>query len=152
MHLLEELNEIEHFIEISDKQNINISIKAVDWHLDHSLKVVIGVCGLLKKSDPSDYSWKFNGTRFIVFLLNFFPRGKAKSPRGVLPRENISKEDLKNQLNIAQKELNSIVNLPAKSNFKHPYFGYLNLKKSVKFLQLHTTHHLKICRDIEKKR
>ena len=150
MFLNNELAEIKHFIEKYDQKNINVSAKRVDWHLDHSLKVINGVCGQLKKSDPSAYQWKFNAIRVFVYTFNFFPRGKGKSPKSVLPPENILKQDLKNQLDLAEKELFSIMNLPIKSHFKHPYFGLLNLKKTKKFLKLHTLHHLKICRDIVK--
>ena len=150
MILQNELTEIEQFTEQYKTQNSNISSKDIGWHSDHSLKVIIGVCGLLKKSDPSTYQWKFNSVRSIVFMLNFFPRGKARSPKAVLPPESIQKEDIISQLNIVKKELNTITNLPSKSYFKHPYFGDLDLKKTKKFLKLHTLHHLKICRDIVK--
>ena len=150
MLLNNELVEIEYFIEKYDQQNINVSAKGIGWHLDHSLKVIIGVCGQLKKSDPSAYQWKFNAIRVFVYTFNFFPRGKGKSPKSVLPPENILKQDLKNQLDLARKELVSIMSLPTKSHFKHPYFGFLNLKKTKKFLNLHTLHHLKICIDIVK--
>jgi hypothetical protein len=150
MFLNNELAEIEHFIEKYDQQNINISAKRIDWHLDHSLKVINGVCVQLKKSDPTAYRWKFNAIRIFVYTFNFFPRGKGKSPKSVLPPENILKQDLINQLDLAEKELISIMNLPTKSHFKHPYFGFLNLKKTKTFLKLHTLHHLKICRDIVK--
>jgi len=150
MLLNKELTEIEKLIEKYDRQNINVSSKGIDWHLDHSLKVIISVCGQLKKSDPSAYQWKFNAIRIFVYTFNFFPRGKGRSPKSVLPPENILKEDIKSQLDLAKKELVSIINLPAKSYFRHPYFGFLNLKKAKKFLKLHTLHHLKICREIVK--
>jgi hypothetical protein len=150
MLLNKELNEFEQFIAKYDQQNQSVSAVNIAWHIDHSLKVINGVCGMLKKSKPSDYQWKFNHIQLIVFTLNFFPRGKAKSPKAVLPPDDISKEDLRTQLKKAKEELNSITNLPAKSHFKHPYFGSLNLKRTKKFLRLHTVHHLKICRDIVK--
>ena len=150
MILQKELAEIEQFIEKYETQNSNISAKGIGWHIDHSLKVIMGVCDQLKKSDPSTYQWKFNGTRLFVYTFNYFPRGKGKSPKAVLPPENILKENLKNQLEKTKQELNSILNLSSKSYFNHPYFGSLNLKRTKKFLKLHTLHHLKICRDITK--
>lgn len=35
--------------------------------------------------------------------------------------------------------------------FEHPLFGVLNKKDTMKFLKMHTTHHLKIIQDISKK-
>lgn len=150
MLINKELAEIEYFIEKFDKQNHKVSTKGIDWHLDHSLKVIIGVCGQLKKSDPSNYQRKFNIIRLFVYTFNFFPRGKGKAPKVVLPPENILKQDLIKQLDLTRIELVSIMDLHAKSYFKHPYFGFLNLKRTKKFLKLHTLHHLKICRDIVK--
>jgi hypothetical protein len=50
-----------------------------------------------------------------------------------------------------RKIKNSLVDLEtlnANSYFTHPYFGDLNLKKTIWFLNLHTNHHLKIIKDI----
>jgi len=148
MVLKNELKLIEEYLEKFHQSKTEVSSKGVDWHLDHSLKVINGVCVALEKSDPNLYQWKFNTTRMFVFLVKHFPRGKAKAPKRVLPPEIILKEDISKQIVIAKEKLKNIVNLPSKSNFIHPYFGMLNLKQTQKFLQLHTIHHLKICKDI----
>ncbi len=40
--------------------------------------------------------------------------------------------------------------LNTNNNFKHHYFGYLNLKPTKKTLSIHANHHLKINKDIIK--
>lgn len=150
MLLRKEFSEIAQLIDHANKKNIKVSSNGVDWHLDHLLKVLINVSKMLKKSKPSDYKSNFNFIRSIIFILNFIPRGKGKAPRSVIPPDAITKEDLLKQLEGAKQQIDSIKNLPSKSNFKHPYFGILNLKQTIKFLNLHTNHHLKICRDINK--
>jgi len=148
MILKNEFTLIEEYLEKSRQSKTEVSSKGVDWHLDHSLKVINGVCVALEKSDPALYKWTFNATRVFIFLVKRFPRGKAKAPKRVLPPEIIVKEDISKQIVVAKEKLSTITNLPSKSNFMHPYFGMLNLKQTQKFLQLHTVHHLKICKDI----
>ncbi len=143
-----ELTLIEEHIKESHQFNNEVSSKAVAWHLDHSLKVILQVSAVIEKSDPTLYKWTFNIPRTLVFLIGNFPRGKGKAPKGVLPPEKITQDDLYKQIALAKNALNNMVNLPAKSNFKHPIFGILNLSQTKKFLKLHTLHHLKICNDI----
>ncbi len=148
MILKNEIDKIERLIQDKDKLDPSVSQKGIYWHVDHSLKVIIGICKILKKSDPEEYKWKFNLSRLFVFTAGFFPRGKGKAPKQSTTEGPISQDDLLEQLNTAETQLDSIVNLPAKSHFVHPYFGSLNLRMSKKFLKIHTIHHLKIIGDI----
>ena len=148
MILEKEIESITNAIEHHKKQNETVSKSGVDWHIDHSLKVIIGVCGVLKKSDPKKYKWTFNFWRTIVFIVKRFPRGKAKAPKITYTNEVIEKEQLLSQLTLAKKELLEIESLPKNSHFKHPIFEVLNLKQTIKFLGLHTKHHLKITNEI----
>lgn len=140
--------ELEQNIEHSQKMNAAISSKNVAWQIDHILRVVIGTCKLLKKSNPEDYKWKFNKTKTFIFLKGSIPRGIAKAPKSVISEQEISLEELKNQIKEAKQQIEAINDLPKKANFKHPYFGYLDLKESRKFLNIHSQHHLKIIKDI----
>ena len=134
-------------------ENVNTSISKVSigWQIDHSLKVIIAVSELLKTSKTEQYQWKFNKWRFIIFAVGFIPRGKAKAPKSVRSFETITLKELENQLEIAKKAVEEIQHLDKKSNFIHPYFGMLDLKQTIYFLNLHTKHHLKIIDAILKK-
>ena len=146
--LNKELELIKSYLKYLDVGNQEISKGSVGWHLDHSLKVINNVSVALIKSDVRDYNSKFNLLRLITFTIGFFPRGKAKSPKRVLPPEEISIEDVKNQLDLATKNLELITALKDHQHFIHPLFKQLNKKQTIKFLRLHTNHHLKIIRDI----
>lgn len=142
------LKELEKTIPNHASLKAAISEREVAWHIDHSLKVINSVTAVLKKSDPKDYRWHFNSTRHFVFLTGYIPRGKGKAPKSVQSFEDITVESLLEQIEQAKIALKELEQLEAKNNFKHPYFGILNRKQTVKFLGLHTKHHLRIIQDI----
>tara|TARA_B110000967_G_C18899429_1_gene573481 strand:- start:2097 stop:2546 length:450 start_codon:yes stop_codon:yes gene_type:complete len=148
--LSKEFSFIKDFIKFKERENLSVSKASVGWHLDHSLKVINSVCATLRVSNANDYKKKFNGLRILTFTLGFFPRGKAKSPKRVLPPAIIKKKDIENQLEEAIKNIVSIKELQENQYFTHPLFKQLNRKQTVRFLKLHTNHHLKIIRDILK--
>jgi hypothetical protein len=150
MFLENEIGKIEEFINQAEKLNIQVSEKGVDWHIDHSLKVINSVIHALKKSNPSDYKRKFNLLRSFIFTFQFIPKGKGKAPKAVVANGNITKEDLFLQLKDAKVRLVEMEDLPKNRFFKHPYFGMLNLNLSKKFLSIHSKHHIKIIRNIIK--
>jgi hypothetical protein len=131
-----------------EKENLEISKGNVGWHLDHSLKVINSVYQNIKESNPNDYQAKFNFLRFLTFTIGSFPRGKATSPKSVLPPEIIVKEDIENQLHLAIKNVETIISFDENQFFTHPLFKQLNKKQTIKFLGLHTNHHLKIVKEI----
>lgn len=148
MVLEKEIGQISNSIQHYKKQNDSVSKTGVDWHLDHSLKVILAVSDFIKKSDPKNYKWNFSFLRTFIFIIGQFPRGKAKAPKITTSNEKITTEQLIQQLTLVKKQLSEIENLPKKSHFKHPIFGVLNLKQTMKFLKLHTRHHLKISDEI----
>ncbi|MGB0839913.1 MAG: hypothetical protein ACPGXL_07220, partial [Chitinophagales bacterium] len=141
---------IEHLISYADLSNEKVSQKGIDWHLDHTLKVIIQVSQILTKSDPKRYKWRPNIGRFLIINMGIFPRGRAKAPKSVNNKAPIDVDDLWLQLEEVKKELRDLDKLPAKAYFKHPYLGRLDLRASKRFLTVHTRHHLKIIQDILK--
>lgn len=148
MRLEKKLEELESLASQLDKQNTKISAASVGWHIDHSLKVVINTCEAIKKSKPEDYKWRFNFSRFVVFTLGSFPRGSARAPKSVMPDGEVTGQAIAEQFQRARLMIKDVKTLPAKSNFYHPYFGSLQLSEFLKFLSIHTNHHLKISKDI----
>lgn len=142
---------LEKAIPLYEQHQIKVSAKNVAWHLDHSLKVINSVCEALKTSNPKDYSSTFSFIKFYIFLRGSIPRGKARAPKSVVSNDEILKSDIESQLEMAKINLQEIKNLPKNSNFQHPFFGKLSLKKSQRFLAIHTNHHLAIVNDILKK-
>ncbi len=146
-----EMKALKQMMPFSDSFNKTISLTGIDWHIDHSLKVIVGVCTMLQSSNPEEFKWNFNFTKLLIFTTKTIPRGKAKAPKSVVASEKITSTLLKTEYDNAMKLLQNSKNLPEKSNFKHPYFGLLNRNETLKFLKIHTNHHLKIMVDIKAK-
>ncbi|MEO6537569.1 MAG: hypothetical protein ABIT07_13030, partial [Ferruginibacter sp.] len=84
----------------------------------------------------------------LVYSLNKIPRGRAKAPKVVQPVGEINAEDITGILQQTKLNINSLKDMKDNHYFAHPYFGKLNLKPTIKFLRIHTHHHLKIINDI----
>ncbi len=140
--------EIEQYIPHASKAADKVSKRGVDWHLDHTLRIILSICRTLKESRPENYRPRFNLIGFLILKTGYIPRGKAKAPRAFDSKKRVSEERLRGLLEEARGELRDIEGLPPKSFFPHPYFGDLNLKQSHRFIVVHSRHHLKIVRDI----
>lgn len=103
------------------------------------------------QSNPNSYTSDFNFTRAILLTLGVFPRGRAKAPKIVLPPEVITTDALYHQLENAYKSIEEVAALSKDAHFKHYRFGTLSKKQTIRFLEIHTKHHVKIIRDILKK-
>jgi hypothetical protein len=144
------VNQLESYIANYEKVNLAVSQSSIGWHIDHSLMVINGIIDQLKKSNPEQYKWQFNWIRIFIQIINKIPRGKGKAPKAVQPSESSSIEILNSKLQIANDSIIELENLEPNNYFKHPYFGNLNLKTTIWFLELHTKHHLEIIEDINK--
>lgn len=146
--LAERLKDLEYKIAHQNAFNEKVSKSNVAWHIDHSLKVILAVTEALKKSNPSEYQWKFNLKRQFVYTFGYFPRGVGKAPKAVQSFDEITKESIEQQFKKVAIALEELQQLDKNSYFPHPYFGSLNLKPTLRFLKLHTHHHIKIMNDI----
>lgn len=129
-------------------KNPSVSKASIGWQIDHTLKVFNAVCHFTANSNPEQYIKKFNAWRTILFPLCYLPRGKAKAPKQVLPPEHISPDDLKTQLKTARAHIITLKTLPKNAYFNHFVFGHLNKAQTLRFLEMHSKHHLKIINDI----
>ena len=144
------LPELANYITDHNQSNQAISEASVGWHIEHSLLVIKQITATVAQSEPKLYKSKFNMSRFFVFLSNTIPRGKAKAPKVVIPAENITLETLQESLKNTYQAVAYLKDCQEQQYFMHPFFGQLNKKQTIKFLAIHTQHHLKIIRDIIK--
>ena len=148
--LTSRLSQLEFAIPKFEKFDSSISNSNIGWHIEHSLLVFNGIIETLSKSNPKDYTWKLNFKRIVVFAKRKIPRGIAKAPKVVIPKENYSIESLLQHIEKTKIKLEELRKLNPKQFLNHPGFGNLRLKKTIQFLEIHTQHHLEIIADIER--
>ena len=90
------INELETKIPQSEKINTTVSGGSVGWHIHHSLLVGLNIIQAVEKSDAENYRWKFNMRKTLIYTLNKIPRGKAKAPESVRPKELMNAAQMKN--------------------------------------------------------
>jgi hypothetical protein len=141
------LDELYNYVEQEYQVNTAVSSVNVGWHIEHSSLVIIKIVESISKSDLKKYKWKFNIKRSFVFFLEKFPRGKAKAPEIVKPKEN-EKADFPKLLIQTKEALQKLKQTDPNQYFRHPIFGDLNKKNTFIMLDIHTRHHLAIVKDI----
>ncbi|MBP6624789.1 MAG: hypothetical protein KA198_06435 [Chitinophagaceae bacterium] len=142
------LAELEKAIPHAMKSKNEVSSSNVGWHIEHSLLTLDKITESLANSNPSEYSKKFSLVRLIVFTLKKIPRGKAKSPASVQPSIQYSAESLMKHIMQTRENIKVLQTISKDRFFDHPVFNHLQLEQTVKFLEIHSKHHLDIIQDI----
>lgn len=146
--LLVSIDKLESYIPHAALRNESISKVDIAWQIDHSLNVLLSITKALKQSNPDQYKKRLNFRWLLLGSLSWFPRGKGKAPKVVVPEGEITESSLKKKVLEARKAIAELADFSKSSYFPHPLFGDLNLNQALKFMCIHTQHHLKICRDI----
>ena len=141
---------VENYIPQRDRLNTEVSKVDVAWQLDHILKTINRITEAIEKSNPENYSSSTNAMRILSLTAGYIPRGRAQSPDIVKPPDNILTEDLLQQIKEARANIEKLKQLDENSYFNHFVFGDLKKAHTIRFLEVHTKHHLKIIKDILK--
>jgi hypothetical protein len=144
------IQELESIIPNQEILNPSISKSSVGWHIEHTLLTLNLVVNAIEKSDPKTYKWKFSFIRMLIMTTKKIPRGKARAPKIVQPTTDFDAETLKNHLEKAKINIQKLQTIGPNHYFEHPYFGHLKLKPTIRFLEIHTHHHVNIIKDIIK--
>lgn len=144
------LDQFESRIPLLANENQEVSKSNVGWHIEHSLLTLNGVTKFLTNSNPKDYKWRFNFIRILVLNRGKIPRGKAKAPKVVVPQTTIDKVTLLTHLKETRNSLLELKTISKDHYFEHPFFGKIKRNDTIRFLEIHTNHHLEIIEDIIK--
>ncbi len=141
------IDELASFIPDLEKRNEGISASNVGWQIEHSLLTIRFVAKGIVASDPSQYASTFNFTKILILWTGKMPRGKAKAPKYVTP-EDFTQESLQKHMIKVKEAIAELGNAHPNQFVEHPYFGKINKKETIRFLGIHTLHHIKIIREI----
>lgn len=144
------LSKIEKDIPLFEKKNTSVSQVSIGWQLEHVMLVMNSIIKAIEVSEPADYIYKWNLSRVVVMTTGNIPRGKAKAPSRVQPREEFTETSLKMHLAKTRESVGKLSYMSNNQFFPHPSLGHMKLKTTIKFLGIHTKHHLKIVDDILK--
>ena len=148
--LLRLIDDLKSKMEYATVSNLKVSGAPVGWHIDHALLTVNVIIQAIESSNPAEYKSKFTFARWFVFTFNKIPRGRAQSPKAVRPHKDFTTEDINKHFETCYASIKKLDRLKKNNFFVHPFFGHVNLKSSIKFLSIHTQHHLNIINDILK--
>ena len=143
-----QLSELESYIPQLEKTNSKITHSNVGWQIDHSLRVIRAVGKQLEISNPNEFKSTFSFGKFIIMTTKHIPRGKAKAPKSVQNESPITEVSIREFLEKTKEQVLKINHLDKNNHFPHPYFGKMNKKEAIRFIEIHTEHHLKIIRDM----
>ncbi len=128
--------------------NPAVTTSTVGWQIEHALLTINQIIRTVAASNPADYKWSFNLMRTVVFFRQRIPRGKAKAPKVVQPKDHVTTATITAVLAKTYELLEVLPTLETNNFFPHPFFGKLNKKQTITFLNIHTAHHLHIIKDI----
>jgi hypothetical protein len=121
---------------------------SVGMHVHHCCLSMIGVCTALGASTPPPPRSRPSLASGIVLLTGRIPRGRAKSPQGVLPKAEVTESELLAHLDESERMVAEARRLPPDAWFRHFFLGVLDRDKAMRFVSIHNRHHLRIIADI----
>lgn len=153
--LSRELDRLEPWLDHPDpaRRHETVSSWCVGQQVDHTLKVAASILERLGQ-DGKEPKTPISFEGRVVLALGWIPRGVGKAPElshGVLRPPG--------ELRAAMAGVRALVERlrqePARISHRrrtvrHPRFGGLTPAQALRFAEIHTRHHLKILRDIDR--
>ena len=142
------IHNLESYVPQHALLHTKISKGSIGWHIEHCLLTIDVVVNALKRSDGQNYQRRFDFRRFYVLTSGKIPRGKVEAPTLVRPVADLDGASLRQHLSKCMENISIIEHLSSEHFFTHPFLGDFKLKPAVKFLAIHTHHHVNIIKDI----
>jgi hypothetical protein len=132
-------------------RNERVSTWSLAEQLDHVVKVTASVVHVLGKPDAPRLDGGINILGRLVLRLNWIPRGVGKSPTRLRGTAAVA-ADLDGALERLTAAFDALPFDALRASrvplVRHPRFGSLTPPQALRFLEVHTHHHLKIIDDM----
>ena len=125
-----------------------VSKWSVGMHVHHVTLAMREVCRSLVASEPPPPRSRFSPLAWAVLTLGRIPRGRAQSPEPALPDDGVGPDELSALLDDCEIWLERAERAAPDQWFRHFAFGVLDRDRTLRFLEVHNRHHLRIVQDI----
>jgi len=126
----------------------HVSSWSIGMHVQHCVLAAVGICRVLESSRaPPPRTWRTLVGRFVLWRGRL-PRRRATAPPVTVPEVELSSTQLEALLGGAASVLEQARALPADSWFGHFALGTLRRDEALRFIDVHTNHHLRIVAEI----
>ncbi len=115
--------------------------------------VLSSLVAILTRGKEFAESGKPTATGRFVLGTGFIPRGIGRAPSAALPDTPVNIDRLRDTIETQVRHLDTIDAerhqvARSRQQFRHPVFGFLTPRQWIRFVHVHTKHHMKIVRDI----
>ena len=146
-----QLAAIEQHVQRPNQRDESVSVWSVHQQAEHVLLANSGILKLIETAERPAQPGERSLRGWFVLRFGFIPRGQAKAPEAVIPKERAREELL--QLVSESRERIARLDVSALEEDEepvgnHPYFGALSSREWLRFMSVHGRHHLKIVDDI----
>ncbi len=148
-----QVEKLDKLILEEDVTNTEVSKWSTYKQIEHILLANTGICEFIENGKKPSEEKSRTFFSYLPFTFGFIPRGRAEAPSYVVPA-GITQDEIKLLL-VKYKDQLSRIKVLSNLNSNdvvgnHPYFGGLNRLEWIRFMEIHTNHHLKIIEDIKK--
>ncbi len=163
--VLESYREMDSILQWSDHTLFQGEAVVSNWspaqQLHHIAKVNLVIASSLitmsQKPEEEDSDRRASITGVSVLATGYIPRGRGKSPGRLRPPADLTRDQLTSALNKSESAVGEVGVLlgllqSRKGRIEHPHFGFMRPSQWIRFMNVHTNHHLKIVRDIDRER
>lgn len=148
-----ELDELQSWLDKPDRHAAAVSSWSIHKQVEHTALVARQILELvegLEAGTAGEPTGRLRWPAHLVLTLGWIPRGKGVAPPSVLPGDAPDAAAIRGILEAARSRLCTRRPPSGGNRAAHPHFGGMTARQWARFLDIHTRHHLKIIRDIDR--